>query len=392
MQTAFPVKKVVLGVVIAHCPEHSAGNTWAFLQWALGFRRAGWEVWLVEHLESHGLLRREGEAQSVNESMWRQVCTEFGFEKTATLFVDDAAQNAGAFTEFACDAPLFVNLSGQFKLHHRVEQIPRRVYVDIDPGFTQLWAAVAQVDMNFAGHTHFFSVASSMDTALLPDTGHRWLPTLPPVCCEVWSPEAVAADPTPLPAAIHPQDAWTTITHWYGYKQMPWDGRIYGTKQDSLVKIRDLPKAGQPLAVATDLQPDWEDYAEFSAAGWKFLPNTEVCDDWRQYRKFLAFSAGEIGVAKDGYVVSKCGWFSDRSACYLALGRPVALQDTGWQSGVPEGDGLLAWRDLESAARVLNIFAAEPVRHQAAARALALEHFDAPKVVNTFLSRLSREP
>jgi hypothetical protein len=385
--------KLVCAVVIAHVPQSSAGNAWAFLNWALGFRQAGWDVWLVEQLNSRDLSWPEGErvpGGSRNERLWREVTAEFGFESRATLFLDDAAASADAFTEFAREAEVFVNLSGHFKLHHRVREIPTRVYVDMDPAFTQLWADVCHVDMNFAGHTHFFSYGACLATSVLPRTGHDWLPTLPPVCLDFWSPEATERDTTPLPAEAVPHGAWTTVTHWYGYNPLPWDGRIYGNKRDSLIRIRDLPKYDARLLVATDLQVGWEDYDDFVSAGWRFISAAVVCSDWRVYRKFLAASAGELCVAKDGYVVSECGWFSDRSTCYLALGRPVALQETGWSRALPTGEGLKSWRHVDEAARVLREFAEDPERHSAAARRIAHEHFDAAKVARQLLAELSR--
>jgi hypothetical protein len=383
--------RLVCAVVIAHVPQNSAGNAWAFLNWALGFRQAGWDVWLVEHLNSDDLSWPEGErvaGDSLNEKIWRQVIAEFRFENRATLFLDDAAQSADAFAHFTRDAEVFVNLSGQFKVDRRVREIPLRIYVDMDPAFTQLWAEVCDVDMNFAGHTHFFSYGACMATAVLPRTGHDWLPTLPPVCLDFWSPEVTVRDTTRLPAEALPDGAWTTVTHWYGYNQVPWGGRIYGNKRDSLIRVRDLPRHGARLLLATDLQPGWEDYDDFVDAGWRFISPAAVCSDWRVYRKFLAASAGEFSVAKDGYVVSECGWFSDRSACYLALGRPVALQETGWSRALPTGDGLKSWRHVEEAARTLREFAEDPDRHSAAAQRIAHEHLDAAKVVRQLLARL----
>jgi hypothetical protein len=374
--------KIVVALVVAHVPQHSAGNTWAFLNWALAFRDAGWDVWIVEHLDRDQLLLPESGGQSLNEQLWNAVADEFGFAGRATLFIDGDAPSREAFRQFAADARLFVNVSGQFKLHDLVAHIPARLYVDVDPAFTQLWAAVCGVDMNFDAHTHFATVAARLPHALLPDTGRTWIPTLPPVSLAHWSPEALAACTTRLPETVRPEGAWTTVTHWYGYSQIPWEGRTYGNKRDSFEKIVALPRSGHRLLVATDLQPDWPDHAEFAAAGWEFIPSTAVCDDWRVYRQFIGRSAGELGVAKDGYVVSRCGWFSDRSALYLALGRPVAMQDTGWADALPDGDGLRSWSTADEAAETLAAFAAEPERHATAARRIAEEHLAGARVAS----------
>lgn len=380
--------KIICAVVIAHVPENSAGNTWAFLNWAIGLREAGCDVWLVEHLDRKSLKHPPAgvEGGSLNEALWRRIVTEFGFAGRATLFLDDDSDNAEAFTRWAADADALINLSGQFKLHHRVAQVPRRAYVDLDPAFTQLWAGLLDVDMNFAGHTDFFTVGTRLAAAELPATGRTWQPTLTPVSLAHWT----SVERAPLP--VDPTGFWTTVTHWHGYKTMPWQGRIYGDKRESLVGVRELPRPGVRLLVATDMQPDWTDYQEFSAAGWNFIDAAKITADARVYRQFLAASTGEFSVAKQGYTMSRCGWFSDRSACYLALGRPVVLEETGWSEVLPSGDGLRAWTTVDEAAASLQEIERDLPRHRAAARCIAEEFLDARKVTTAFLARLDIRP
>lgn len=379
--------KVVLAVVIAHVPEHSAGNAWAFLNWALALRDAGWDVWVVEHLDRGTLVASPQGGASLNERLFYGLLGEFGFAGRATLWVDGEAAWGEVFERWAADADWFFNVSGQFKLWGLVGHIPVRVYGDLDPAFTQLWYAVAGSDMNFEGHTHFASVGVRLDRALVPDTAREWIPVLPPVCTRAWSADAAHEGGALVPEA-DPGGAWTTITHWYGYKQMPWEGRIYGDKRDSLVKVRDLPGRGFRVAVATDLQPDWPDHADFVGAGWRIIPSAAVCGDWRAYRRFISGSAGEVCVAKDGYVVSRCGWMSDRSVLYLACGRPVAFQDTGWVEAVEPRDGLLPWSDLEGLEAVLREFERDPAKHGAGARRIAEEVFEGRKVADGLAARL----
>ncbi len=380
--------KIICAVVIAHVPENSSGNTWAFLNWAIGLREAGCEVWLVEHLDRNSLKASSdgGGRPSLNEQLWQRIVAEFGFADRATLFLDDAADNADEFTRWAEDADALINLSGQFKLHHRVGHVPRRAYVDLDPAFTQLWAATLDVDMNFAGHTDFFTVGTRLAAADLPETGLVWQPTLTPVSLAHWT----RVEEVPLP--IDPRDCWTTVTHWHGYKTMPWQGRLYGDKRESLVGVRDLPRQGARLLVATDMQPDWTDHQEFSAAGWSFIDAAKITADARVYRQFLAASIGEFSVAKQGYTLSRCGWFSDRSACYLALGRPVVLEETGWSDVLPSGDGLRAWSTLDEAGAALQDFERDLPKHRAAARRIAEEFLDARKVTTAFLAQLNLHP
>ncbi len=380
--------RIICAVVIAHVPENSSGNTWAFLNWAIGLRESGCDVWLVEHLDRKALKASPdgADAVSLNEGLWHRIVEELGFAGRATLFLDDQADTAEDFTRWAAEADALINLSGQFKLHHRVAHVPRRAYVDLDPAFTQLWAATLDVDMNFAGHTDFFTVGTRLAAADLPATGRTWRPTLTPVSLANWT----RVDDAPLP--VDPAGCWTTVTHWHGYKTMTWQGRLYGDKRESLVGVRELPRQGARLLVATDMQPDWTDYQEFSAAGWRFINAAKITADARVYRQFLAASVGEFSVAKQGYVLSRCGWFSDRSACYLALGRPVVLEETGWSELLPNGDGLRAWTTVDEAAEALKDFERDLPRHRAAARRIAEEFLDARKVTTTFLARLDIHP
>jgi hypothetical protein len=385
------IQRVVCGVVIAHCPGPSAGNAWAFLNWILAFRDAGWDVWMVEHLVTKDLRwpgpeRRPGESE--NEKLWARMVAEVGIEDHATLFIDGDARSARDFERFAAEATLFVNLSGQFRLLDRVSRIGQRVYVDMDPVFTQLWAVVSGVNMNFAGHTDFASYGD-VDGPLTPRTGHRWRGTLPPVSLDVWSPERLSeASSVRLPGPVDPSGTWTTVGHWYGYDQMVWEGRVYGNKRDSWLEVRDLPRRGFRLAIATDLEPAWGDHEEFTAAGWRFIKVPEVASDWKTYRQFLGRSAGEFSVAKHGYVVSGSGWFSDRSASYLALGRPVVLEDTGWSRRLPSGEGLLAWSTPDEAAAQLARVEADLERHSRAARRIAERHLAGPVVIEELLRAL----
>ena len=222
-----------------------------------------------------------------------------------------------------------------------------KAYLDVDPGFTQLWAETCGTDMNFAGHDLFLTVGANFlsPDLCLPRTPQEWIPLVPPVPGEYWRARLAAA------GRATTADAWTTISHWYGYNDLVWEGKIYGGKRDSLRALANLPRmTGLPFSIASDLQPGWEDYDAFTGGGWNLLSSAEVCRDVPAYLRFIAASRGEIGVAKGGYLVSRGGWISDRSVIYLALERPVVLQDTGWPAVVAPRPGLLPFEDASKAA------------------------------------------
>jgi glycosyltransferase involved in cell wall biosynthesis len=172
-------------------------------------------------------------------------------------------------------------------------------------------------------------------------------------------------------------------------------GVHYGQKAHALRALIDLP-AGMPGArfePALSIHPgDGRDRDALLAAGWRVLDPAVVADDPDRYRRFVAASTAEIGVAKSGYVASATGWFSDRSACYLACGRPVVAQDTGWTRHLPAGEGLLAFSDTDSAAAAVAEVLSDQRRHAKAARLVAEDLLDARLVLARLLDRAGVAP
>jgi len=381
------MKKAIIGVGIAGYPVSAAGNTWAFLQWVLGFQKLGWDVWVVEGIESAKCIDENYKAcsfkESANKSHWEKITGEFGFKNS--LFIDGKTENEKDLILFARDAEIFLNISGHFKELGIVRDISDRIYLDLDPAFTQIWARGYQCDMNFHGHNRFFSVGTRMENARIPETGHQWLPTLPPVDLDYWQPQS--------PKKKQKSEGyWTTVTHWYGYPDIEWDGILYSGKGAEFDKLILLPKKTKAkLMIATDLDSQNKVRQNFEKNGWKITSGPSISKNWKDYRNFVGASRGECCVAKGGYVVSKCGWFSDRSACYLAAGRPVVLQETGWSSILGGDEGLLPFTDLESAAAALDKIESDYETHSLAARKIAEEKLDNKKVVAAMLEKISQK-
>ena len=369
-------KRAVVGVGVAGFPQNAAGNSWAFLQWATGLREMGWEVWMVESLQAKELVDAKGRpcrlAESLNLAVWNSYLGELGWDEKASLLLEGEESDERKLKEFAQGADLFLNLSGHFKRLDLVGGAAARVYVDLDPAFTQIWARVYGSEMNFGGHNAFWSVGLAMGRgAVVPETGHDWKPVRPPVCRRYWS--AKVAGQAAGPAAEAGRGRWTTITHWYGYAAVEWEGRSYGNKAEEFAKLRGWPgRTGLRPRVVTDLGPG-EEKETFEAEGWEFLEPAKICADWKEYRAFLAASRGEFSPAKSGYVTARTGWFSDRSALYLSLGRPVLLQETGWSQWLPEGRGLVAFRTPEEAAEKAREIEGDYGRHSRAAEEVAEE-------------------
>jgi len=378
-------RRVIIGVGIASYPLHAAGNMWVFLQWVLGFRQAGWDVWMVENVPPAKCIDANGRkcapALSANLAQWNNVVEEFGLNDRATLFFDGQTPELTGLLGFARDAEFFFNISGHFKHREVLGAVREKIYADLDPAFTQIWAEVYKSDMNLDVHDKFVSIGRHLGGkgCRAPLAGRTWLPVGVPVVLDYFT----------NPKPDQPGDVWTTFTHWYGYPPVEYDGMWYGNKSEEFARLADLPKkTKEKLEIATDLHPDDPVTHQFLESGWRLVEARPLNTPWQRYRDYMAQSRGEFCVAKNGYVRSHCGWFSDRSVAFLALGRPVILQETGWSDFYPQGEGLLSFHDEESARAALETVARDPVKHARAARKIAERYCAAPIVVNELLETI----
>ncbi len=376
-------RRALIGVGIANHPINAAGNTWAFLQWVLAFRDAGWDVWMIEDQASTKLVDANKKPcasleQSANLAHWNATVDEFGLRDRATLLIDGEAGNKAEMMAFARDAEFLFNISGHFHQADVMAAVPHRIYIDLDPAFTQIWAQIYNSPMNLDPHDIFMSIGGKLGQpdCRAPLAGRKWLPIGVPISLEHFT----------LPNLDQPGAVWTTFTHWYGYNPVEYEGQWYGNKSEEFEKLVGLPKRTRAkLEIATDLNADDPTCERIRNGGWRLVDARPLNTPWQRYRDYAAKSRGEFCVAKNGYVKSRCGWFSDRSAMYLALGRPVILQDTRWPEFYPEGEGMLAFTDEESAVAALEKVERDPVRHAKAARQIAEKYCAGPGVVNRFL-------
>ncbi|MGI8622209.1 MAG: hypothetical protein ACR2NB_01685 [Solirubrobacteraceae bacterium] len=287
---------------------------------------------------------------------------------------------AGEVAAFAGRADGLVSLAA----HYRREpwpwlaQIRPRILVEQDPGYTHLWALDDDPHDVFGVHDVHFTVGLNVGTprCALPTAGIDWRPLAPPVVLDWW------ADAAPLT-----RDRLTTVGAWRDYGHLEFEDRVLGPKVDEWEAFLDLPHlAGEPLELALAIDAEDPDRARLEAHGWR-LEDPAVVATPQTYRDYVAGSLGEFSCAKGGYVGTRSGWFSDRSACYLAAGRPVVLQSTGFEATLPTGAGLFAVRDAEEAAAALAQIRAEPARHRRAAAGLARDHFDAERLMGRMLEQ-----
>jgi hypothetical protein len=235
--------------------------------------------------------------------------------------------------------------------------------------------------MRFEGHTHFVTVGQAIGSTdcPVPTCGLDWIPTVPPVVLDRWPREEHIAN-----------DAFTTVGNWRAYGSIEHEGVRYGQKVHSLRKLIRLPTRTEArfllaLTIHPDETPDLEALDE---NGWELVDAADVAGTPADYRRFLAGSRAELGITKSGYVLSRCGWFSDRSACYLASGKPVVAQETGFSRYLPVGDGLLSFETEDDALAAVEEVGRDYDRHSSAARALAEELFDSDRVLSRLLERV----
>jgi hypothetical protein len=376
--------KLLVSGMIAGVP-HQGGATWAVLQYLLGFRRLGHDVVFVEPCERSKLVPAGVPlSRSENAAYFSRVMSEFGLMDRAALLIDEDGETWGLpyprLREEARTSDVLVNVSGMLTERELVAEIPVRVYLDLDPAFNQLWHS-SGIDMRFDGHTHFVTVGQSIGAAgsTVPTCGRSWIGTLQPVVLERWPPGEQIRD-----------DAFTTVGNWRGYGSIEHDGRHYGQRAHSLRELIALPKLTEErfllaLSIHPDEKKDLEALAEY---GWELTDPAEVAGTPARYGDFIRGSRGELGIAKSGYVVSRCGWFSDRSACYLASGRPVIAQETGFSDFLPAGEGLFAFETVDGVLAALEELRADYDRHAKAARALAEDRLDSDRVLRELLERV----
>ncbi len=378
-------RRVIVSGMVAGVPGQG-GATWAVLQYVLGLLRMGHDVHLVEELGTDRI-RPPGARleRSENARYFRRLVQRFGLEGRATLLLENSRQTVGlscADLERVADrAELLLNLSGVLS-PRLASRIPVRAYVDLDPAFTQLWQDVEGVDMGLDGHTHFVTVGLALGTSAcsVPTLGRQWIRTAPPVVLEEWP--AARAQPA--------RDAWTTVANWRGYGSIRWNGSTLGQKAHAFRRLVDLPReSGDRFELALSIHPEeTKDLRALRENRWSLVDPGRVAGDPVRYRRFVQGSAAELGVAKTGYVQSRSGWFSDRSACYLASGRPVLAQDTGFSDHLPTGWGLVPFTSLEEAVDGVHRVRADYERHARAARGVAEEHLAADRVLERLMGEL----
>ena len=366
-----------------------AGVTYQFLHYLVGLRRLGYDPYYVEDsgrwVYDPSINDITGDARRNIEAV-APILERYGFAGRWAFrgnYRDGQCYGLSESEILALyrDADLFLNVTGAQEIRDEHLACPRRVYVESDPFAAQVRVASGDSQTLATLHAHdtHFSFGENLGAAdcEVPLSGFRWLPTRQPVLLDLWE------NPHNLDA-----DAYRTITTWHNKgKNLSYRGdTYYWTKDREFEKFLSLPeRCPVPFELAVGVPDDVRQ--RLLTHGWRQVDSVDISSDVARYRNYIQRSRAEFTVARDQYARPRTGWFSDRSACYLAAGRPVVTQETGFSKYLPTGRGLFAFSTMDDVATAIEAIESDYEGNCRAARELAHEYFAAEKVLGSMLQR-----
>jgi hypothetical protein len=382
-----PLRIVVLGILGR---DPVAGVAWQGLHFLEGLRRLGHDVIYLEDTEDWAPDAADGcrhtTAYIARLMKWCGLGERWAYRAVSAegrVFGLSEAK----LEEVLARADALVNVTASTRLRDSHLRVPVRIYLETDPGLSQIAIAKGNRKVRdfLEAHTHHFSFGENLGASdcLVPGIGIRFRATRQPVVIDWWSRSGGWAEFDAEPGGRR----FTTVATWHeSSKDVGWRGEtLTWSKHAPFLRLIDLPgRVSTPLELALACG-DAKVVERLRSHGWRTLDALPLSTDILPYRDYLRGSLGEFTVAKDQYTRLRTGWFSDRSACYLAAGRPVVTQQTGFSKFLSTGKGLLAFETADDAVSALEAVATDPEGHGRAAREIALEHFAAEKVLEEML-------
>lgn len=367
------METIVVAGALAAKPGNG-GEAWVRLSWVLGLRRLGFDAWLLEEVD--------GAAADGGREFFLETVERHGLAARAVLAEPGGTSGALARSDLgdlAAGALALVNVSGNLRDPGLLGAFRRRAYVDLDPGFTQLWHAEGQLEDQLERHGAHFTVGLNIGQpdCRIPTGGLRWLPLPPPVLIEEWS-------PPPQPRF----DRFTTVGTWRNpLGSLEAAGYVYTLKHHQLRRFAAVPRESQlPFEIALDIHPDEStEVARLEENGWSVVEASSVAADTEAFREYVRGSGAEFSVAQGVYAEARTGWVSDRTAHYLASGRPAAVQETGIPEDLRAEAGILTFAEPDEAVAAAEAIVASYEHHSRAARAYAERTFDSDRVLTRML-------
>ena len=384
------MKAIVTGMIATY---PVGGVVWDYAQYALGLENLGFEVYYLEDTgwQTYDPVRGAyGEDYTYGVHFLKKSLADLSPSLGNRWHVKamdgkSFGIDAACFEKIASHADLFLNVSGSALLRDAYMPCKHKVLIDSDPGWNH-FVNYPKWDQNpgwqgahgYRAHDHFFTYAEKIGhpACILPALGISWRPTRPVVVPDRW---------LPMP----PAKTWTTVMTWNNFRRpIECDGITYGAKEMEFDKIEMLPKRQSAMSFELAVGGDDAPVAHWRTLGWQVQDGPSVSATHRDYRDYIQRSRGEFSVAKNVYVATRSGWFSCRSICYLAAGRPVVAQDTGFSEIIPTGKGLFAFSNAQEAEAGLIAAESDYASHQQAARELAREYFGADRVLVKLLEEI----
>jgi hypothetical protein len=370
-----------------------AGVIWQHVHYIVGLQQLGHEVYYVE---DSARLPYNPETFEVNNEfdyaarILDRLSREFEFKNCWGFCARYLAgyPTAGLplkkIRQLYRDADAILNICGTQEFNDDLLKSDRILYVESDPGVEQIKVDKrVRSTIDYLGrHRALFTFGENVGTKKfpVPTHGFKWLPTRQPIVTDLWK-----TNRSPARAAV-----FTSVANWStsGLKDITWRGEKYlWSKSLEFMRFVPAPKrSGETFEVATDIK-DKKTRDKFLRNGWRFRSPRDLSVDYWLYRDYIQRSKGEFTVAKDQYVRLNTGWFSDRSVCYLAAGRPVIIQETGFSDNYGGGGGLFAFASLAEVVAAVKAINADYRKHSRAASALAREVFEAKTVLKSLLDR-----
>ena len=375
---------------VAAFPE-GGGHFWVYLQYVLGLRQLGCEVYWLEGFRTKGRAEQEAAAMATFCARMEQ----HGLGARVILYVTQSKK-------FTPEAPTeYVNMTREeaeaiferadllVNFHYAISpgllaRFRRTALVDIDPGLLQFWISRGQLSV--PQHDFYFTISENVGKpgGKIPDCGLGWIPIRPAVCLERW------------PCRFDPRcKAFTTVSIWDSSDWVVDSDETYeNTKRVAFLEYADLPRlTSQPLELALFLRREHElaEKEDLEGRGWRIRHSREVAATPELYQAYIQQSRGEFSCAKRSCMKFQNAWVSDRTICYLASGKPVVVQDTGPSAFLPNGEGMFRFRTPRQAAEAFEAINADYERHCRAARNLAETYFDARQAAEKILSHALKD-
>ncbi|EKO41203.1 MAG: hypothetical protein B193_0080 [Solidesulfovibrio magneticus str. Maddingley MBC34] len=359
------------------------GQLWMMLHFAEGLARLGHEVVFLEDTSNWAYpfdpvlghpVDNSVRGRATVERLFRQAGLDGRWAYVSEIEGKLYGMDRATLDRHLAEADFFLNISGVLPPKDEYFQAPVKAVIDTDPVFTQVKVASDPWTRDYyKRHDVCFTYGCNLPGGGtdVPLGGVDWKPLLPPVILDKW------------PVGQGPGDRWTTIGTWEAKdRDVEVAGRrLSWRKNVKYEAILDLPETLRDVPLGMAMSGMCDDAWRYAAAGWEVRDALDVSRDLDVYRDYIRGSRGEFTIAKDQNVVLKSGWFSDRTATYLAAGRPAVVEDTGYGQYLPTGEGLFPFEGHDGAMEALRRAEADPVKAGRAARAIAEEFFDSDKVL-----------